>query len=110
MGKFLLSVSRGRITMTEVRVHAAFSVEDEDLFLSEAKKMILATQKEKGCIHYQLYKEQGKDKSYAMIETWETSEDLEAHSKSAHVKAFQASQKEKTNLSLTVQVYSPVTM
>ena len=30
--------------MTEVRVHAAFSVEDEDLFLSEAKKMILATQ------------------------------------------------------------------
>ena len=37
-------MSRGRITMTEVRVHAAFSVEDEDLFLSEAKKMILATQ------------------------------------------------------------------
>ena len=30
--------------MSEVRVHAAFSVEDEDLFLSEAKKMILATQ------------------------------------------------------------------
>merc|ERR1712066_1097507 len=71
-----MGVSRGRITMTEVRVHAAFSVEDEDLFLSEAKKMILATQKEKGCIHYQLYKEQGKDKSYAMIETWETSESL----------------------------------
>ena len=79
--------------MTEVRVHAAFSVKDETLFLSEAKKMITETQvrqqdkyqlnklcvmffvqKEKGCIHYQLYKEKGKVKSYAMIETWETAE------------------------------------
>ena len=30
--------------MAEVRVHAAFSVKDQDLFLSEAKKMIAATQ------------------------------------------------------------------
>merc|ERR1712212_1175803 len=101
------SVRSGRSKMTEVRVHAAFSVEDEDLFLSEAKKMILATQKEKGCIHYQLYKEKGKEKSYAMIETWETSEDLEAHSKSAHVKAFQASQKVKENIKLIVQCFVP---
>ena len=30
--------------MAEVRVHAAFTVKDEGLFLSEAKKMIEATQ------------------------------------------------------------------
>ena len=30
--------------MAEVRVHAAFTVKDEELFLSEAKKMIEATQ------------------------------------------------------------------
>merc|ERR1712110_819258 len=102
----------GRIgsAMAEVRVHAAFTVKDEELFLSEAKKMIAATQEEKGCILYQLFKEKGKEKSYAMIETWETAEDLEAHSKSVHVKAFQASQKERENLSLTVQCYSPVSI
>ena len=37
-------------------------------------------------------------------------QDLEAHSKSAHVKAFQASQKERENLSLTVQLYTPVSI
>ena len=31
-------------------------------------------QKEKGCILYQLFKEKGKEMSYAMIETWETAE------------------------------------
>ena len=77
--------------MAEVRVHAAFTVKDEELFFSEAKKMIAATQvnnisssmqsqyssflqEEKGCILYQLFKEKGKEKSYAMIETWETAE------------------------------------
>ena len=30
--------------MAEVRVHAAFTVKDEELFFSEAKKMIAATQ------------------------------------------------------------------
>merc|ERR1712150_158468 len=102
-----MGILSGRFEMAEVRVHAAFTVKDEELFLSEAKKMIAATQKEKGCILYQLFKEKGKEMSYA-IETWETAEDLEAHSKSVHVKAFQASQKENENLSLTVHVYSPV--
>ena len=33
-----------RNSMTEVRVHAAFSVKNEEEFLTEAKKMIDATQ------------------------------------------------------------------
>lgn len=35
------------IAMAEVRVHAAFTVKDEELFFSEAKKMISATQVKK---------------------------------------------------------------
>merc|ERR1712080_696583 len=62
----------GSSTMTEVRVHAAFTVEDEESFLREARKMVDATQSEKGCLHYQLYREAGKAASFAMIETWET--------------------------------------
>merc|ERR1719348_25531 len=80
--------------MTEVRVHAAFTCVDEEKFLKEVQPMIAATQTEKGCIHYQIYKEKGKEKSYAMIETWASAEELKAHSQSQHVKNFQASQKD----------------
>ena len=98
--------------MSEVRVHAAFSVDNEETFLRDVQPMISATQVrkhthpcqtyyyillfiqgEKGCIHYALYKESGASKSYAMIETWASAGDLETHSKSDHVKTFQANQK-----------------
>eukprot|EP00091_Calanus_sinicus_P007743 TRINITY_DN18979_c1_g1_i1.p1 TRINITY_DN18979_c1_g1~~TRINITY_DN18979_c1_g1_i1.p1 ORF type:complete len:106 (-),score=44.73 TRINITY_DN18979_c1_g1_i1:24-302(-) len=92
--------------MAEVRVHAAFTVKDEGKFLKEAQKMIDATQTEKGCIHYQLYRESGKQGGFAMIETWTTQEDLVNHSKSEHVKNFQASQKE--NVSAVIQTFVPV--
>merc|ERR1712133_346380 len=94
------------IEMTEVRVRAAFTVKDEGEFLKEAQKMIDATQAEKGCIHYQLYRENGKTGSFAMIETWETQEDLVKHGQSTHVKTFQASQKE--NVSVVIQTFSPI--
>merc|ERR1712117_533356 len=92
--------------MVEVRVHAAFTVKNEEEFLREAQKMIDATQAEKGCIHYQLYRENGKQGAFAMIETWTTQEDLVNHSKSEHVKNFQASQKE--NVSVIIQNFAPV--
>merc|ERR1712183_1031971 len=94
------------VAMTEVRVHAAFTVKDEEEFLKEAQKMIDATQTEKGCIHYQLYREMGQQGSFAMVETWATKEDLLNHSKSGHVKSFQASQKE--NVSAVIQTFGPV--
>ena len=63
----------------------------------------MVVQEEEGCLHYQLYREVGEETAYAMIETWACQEDLtrcqanptptvSRHSKSAHVKAFQASQ------------------
>ena len=51
-------------------------------------------QQEDGCIHYDLYKENGSETSFAMIETWTTAAALEKHSKSEHVKQFQADQKD----------------
>merc|ERR1711953_1643300 len=94
------------IKMTEVRVHAAFKVKDEETFLKEAAKIVEATQAEEGCIHYQLYKEAGQPGSYAMIETWATQDDLTRHSKAAHVKAFQEAT--KGNIEAKVQVFQPV--
>ena len=75
--------------MSEVRLHATFTVKNEETFLRDVKSMISATQGEKGCIHCALYEEidgVSKSKSYTIIETWASAEDLEAHSKSDHVK------------------------
>jgi len=96
----------GSSTMTEVRVYAAFTVEDEESFLREARKMVDATQSEKGCLHYQLYLEAGKAASFAMIETWETQEDLTLHGQSAHVKAFMEAQ--KGNVKTVIQLFKPI--
>ena len=63
-------------------------------------------QAEEGCVHYELFKEQGKENSYAMIETWTSAKNLERHSKSDHVKAFQASQKD--NIKAVVKSFSAV--
>merc|ERR1711915_1038396 len=84
-------------TMSQVRVHAAFTVpkEHEAEFLAAAKVMVQATQAETGCEHYQLYKEAGKDGSYAMIETWQSQEALKAHAGSQHMKDMQTALKDK---------------
>merc|ERR1712083_628939 len=111
MGSWLLSSRRietDSSRMTEVRVYAAFKVKDEATFLKEAAKIVEATQAEKGCLHYQLYREAGgaDSGSFAMIETWATQEDLTRHSKAAHVKAFQEAT--KGNIEAKVQVFQPV--
>ena len=63
-------------------------------------------QAEEGCVHYELFKENGKEKSFAMIETWTSAENLDRHSKSDHVKAFQADQKD--NIKAVVKSFSVV--
>merc|ERR1712179_279140 len=93
-------------TMSEIRVHAAFMVQNEESFLHEAKKMIEATQAEPGCLHYQLYRQTDQPGSYAMIETWESQDDLTRHSQADHVKTFQASQKE--NIKAVIQCFQPI--
>ena len=60
-------------------------------------------QSEAGCVHYDLYREAGADNRWAMIETWTSAAALEQHSKSAHVKAFQAAQ--KGNVEVVIKKY-----
>merc|ERR1712130_1080454 len=62
--------------MSEVRVHASFSVKNVEEFLLATKKMITATQLEEGCVHYDLYKENGSETNFAMIETWTSAANL----------------------------------
>ena len=50
-------------------------------FLTE---MVDTTRKEKGCISYDYHVDVDDADVFAMIETWETMEDLQAHLKSEH--------------------------
>ncbi|XP_075253599.1 uncharacterized protein LOC142356787 isoform X1 [Convolutriloba macropyga] len=91
---------------SHVRVHASLVVKDAASFLQDVKVLIEATQKEKGCVSYQLFKQVGTKDNYAMIEEWSSMADLEAHGKSDHVAKFGELQKE--NVTPDVRVYTLV--
>ena len=90
--------------MSEVRLHATFTVKNEETFLRDVKSMISATQGEKGCIHCALYEEMdGDSKSYTIIETWASAEDLQAHCKSDHVNTLEDKHKARWRVLIKVQ-------
>ena len=62
-----------------IRVHAAFEVKDAAKAKEASQFIIEATRKEKGCLMYELFQMQGEgnDNKFAMIEHWETMEDLQ---------------------------------
>jgi len=48
------------------------------------EELIAATVQEEGCIAYNFCKELGSADAYAILESWETQEALDAHSSSEH--------------------------
>lgn len=48
--------------------------------------LIEPTRKEAGCIRYDLVRGLGKSAEFAFIEEWESTEHLDAHSKTPHVR------------------------
>lgn len=50
--------------------------------------LVAPTLKEKGCIKYDLHQDQKDPSVFIFLEEWDSQEDLNNHSVSAHVKAF----------------------
>jgi quinol monooxygenase YgiN len=48
---------------------------------------LMPTRAEKGCLRYDLFEDTSDSKKFTFIEEWETLEDLQAHSQSAHIAA-----------------------
>lgn len=48
------------------------------------------TRAEKGCLRYDLFQDLEDAKKFTFIEEWESKEDLDAHSRSAHLAAGRA--------------------
>jgi quinol monooxygenase YgiN len=58
--------------------------------LAGAKICIAATQKEAGCISYDLLHSITEPNTFVFVERWETRESLTVHSKSGHLKVWRA--------------------
>ena len=57
-------------------------------FSGNVKKLAEATRQEKGCIFYECSRSDADPLKFVMIEKWESKEDLDAHSASAHFKKY----------------------
>ena len=51
-----------------------------------ASELVAFSLRDKGCIGYDLYQSKTNDDRYMIIETWETEEDLKAHTETEHYK------------------------
>ncbi|XP_075253601.1 putative monooxygenase YcnE isoform X2 [Convolutriloba macropyga] len=91
---------------SHVRVHASLVVKDAASFLQDVKVLIEATQKEQGCVSYQLFKQAGTKNTFALVEEWSSMEDIEAHEESEHVTKFIELQKE--NFTIDNRMYTLV--
>jgi quinol monooxygenase YgiN len=47
------------------------------------------TRQEAGCLRYELVRGHGRSAEFAFVEEWESQEHLDAHSRSAHLRAVQ---------------------
>ena len=58
----------------------------KETVLSELTKIVIPTQKEQGCINYDLHIDNENDTVFIFHENWESEQDLDAHLKSSHIK------------------------
>ncbi len=50
--------------------------------------LVEKTRKEKGCLNYDLHESTNDARHFVMYENWESDADLDAHSKSPHLREF----------------------
>ncbi len=72
-----------------IRVNAFFQVNEgsNEQFTTVAGELVAASQKEDGCIAYDLFTSSTRSDVYLICETWADAAALEAHSQTAHFTA-----------------------
>ncbi len=72
-----------------IRLNVSLITEDEDKrkkAIEKATELVAFSLRDKGCISYDLYGSLTNDDRLMIVETWESREDLKAHSESEHFK------------------------
>ncbi len=69
-----------------IRINAFFQVNEgaQEQFLATVNTLVEASQKEAGCIAYDLFASTSRPDVYLMCETWADEASLEAHNASTH--------------------------
>lgn len=68
-----------------------------------ATELVAFSLRDKGVIDYDLYQSSTNDDRFMIVETWESAEDLKAHSETDHYKRL--SPKLRENASVTVEKF-----
>ena len=74
--------------MIYVVATASVKPDRREEFMQGARACIAETVKEKGCILYDCHASVGDPGRFVFVEKWETRDDLMAHAKSDHLKAW----------------------
>ena len=88
-------------------VHAKLKVKPESAtaFLQQAKIVVQATQKEEGCVSYQLMADAGSSDSFMFVEVWTDKDALNRHLKTSHFAAFGSGTKDMMAARSVIHVY-----
>ena len=90
-----------------VHVLASFDVKQDKIneFLDAVRPCIDLTNKEDGCITYNLHKDSNDNNKFVMIEEWESRSHLDAHLETDHVKQLLNNLNDVTVTDAVVSIY-----
>ena len=73
-----------------VHVIVTYEIKEDKIvsFIASITSLVAATNKEQGCIHYNLYPDTRSKNKFVMIEEWDNQENLTKHLQQAHLKTF----------------------
>lgn len=74
--------------------------ENAKKLVEAATELVAFSLRDKGCISYDLYRSKTNDDRYMIIETWESPEDLKAHSETEHYKRLAPKLSEYANVTV----------
>lgn len=67
-----------------IRLNVFISTENRDAFLEIAKELVAASQKEEGCIAYDIFESSTRPEVLMFCETWASDAALAAHEATTH--------------------------
>lgn len=87
--------------MIRLNVSMITETEEKAKRLEEvATELVAFSLRDKGCIGYDLYRSKTNNDRFMIVETWNSEEDLKAHSESDHFKRLVPELKKYSNLTM----------
>lgn len=86
-----------------IRLNVSLITEDEEKrkkLIEKATELVAFSLRDKGCISYDLYGSLTNSDRLMIVETWESADDLKAHTETEHYKRLSPEIQELANMTL----------